>query len=257
MTYFQALLLGIVQGLTEFLPISSSGHLVIGQYYLGLRQPELLFDVAVHFGTFLAVVVYFRREVYRLLKGVVRPRSDDGRLAWLIALGTVPAVFAGALLNELVEDYFGSPDIAAFMLILTGLLLVSTLLTGRGVKSMHRIKWFDAILVGVAQACAIMPGLSRSGSTIVVGLFLGIKKVDAARFSFLLSLPAIFGAVIWEGRHIGSAPNEILLPILAGTIAAGLVGYLSIAVMLKVVSRGKLYYFAPYCFLLAIFVLAS
>ena len=248
-------MLGIIQGLTEFLPVSSSGHLVIGQNYLGLHEPELLFDVAVHFGTFVAGIVFFKREVIELIKGFFKPKSEYGRIAWLIILGTIPAVLAGFFFEDYIEWYFGSPKTAAFMLIVTGILLSLTYFAASGNVKMKNIKWRTALLIGIAQACAIMPGLSRSGSTISTALFLKTDKSDAARFSFLLSLPAIFGAVIWEGRHAVKTPAGELIPIIAGVVTAALTGYFAIAIMIKIVGKGRLYYFAPYCFIIAVLAL--
>ncbi len=255
MTYLQALLLGVIQGLTEFLPISSSGHLVIGQHFLGLRQPELFFDVSVHFATLIAVLVYFRSEVLKLVRGAFIPRETAGRKTLLlIILGTVPAVIVGFTLNRFMESAFGSPKMASVMLLLTGVILLTTIPARPRGKKLWSLKWLDAVLVGIAQAAAIMPGISRSGATIAASLHLGIERDDAARFSFLLSIPAILGAAVYEGKDVSAVSSDQLLVVLTGMLAAGIVGYAAIHIMLKIVSQGRLHFFAPYCIALGMIV---
>lgn len=255
MTFWQAVLLGLLQGLTEFLPVSSSGHLVIGQYFLGFQKPELLFDVGVHFATLGAVAIYFRKEIWKIFAGIFSKKDAPAkRTAFIIIIGTIPAVIVGFTFADFFESLFNSPKTAAAMLVVTGLILLTTIKSGSGQKAMWKLKWFDALIVGTAQAAAILPGISRSGITIAAGLHLGIKRDDAARFSFLLSLPAILGAAVLEAKEILVIPSGELPALGAGMITAGLVGYCAISVMMKLVSRGKLYYFAPYCILLGLAV---
>lgn len=255
LSILQALLLGIIQGLTEFLPISSSGHLVIGQYFLRLREPELFFDISVHFATMIAVVIYFRSEVFKLIKGLFLRNEVEGRKTLLIIIiGTIPAAVIGYTLSSFFESAFSNPKMTSVMLMLTGFILLTTIPARPVGKKMWRLKWSDALIVGMAQAAAIMPGISRSGSTIAAGLHLGFKRDDAARFSFLLSLPAIFGATLFEAKDIASLPASQLVTVASGMLAAGIVGYLAIHYMLKIVSRGKLFWFAPYCIALGLVV---
>ena len=258
MTLWKAALLGIIQGLTEFLPISSSGHLVIGQHLLDLQEPEMLFDVGVHFATLIAVLIYFRREIFTILSGFFKGDDKPARnMGIIIIIGTIPAVLVGLLFSDLIETAFSSPKMASVMLIVTGLVLISTARLKKMKRNFWEIKWHHALIVGVAQAIAILPGISRSGATISASLHLGISSEDAARFSFILSLPAIFGAALFEARKIAAVPVSEFPALIVGMLAAGIVGYLAIAVMLKIVSRGKLYYFAPYCILLASIILLT
>ena len=248
--------MGIVQGLTEFLPVSSSGHLVIGQHFLGLNEPELLFDTGVHFATMIAVVIYFRKNILELIMGFIgKGEPGDRRTAFCIIIGTVPAVIVGLFLKDYIEQLFNSPGFASLMLIVTGIILVSSLYSKSSTKSMSGMKYFDALIIGISQAFAIIPGISRSGATIAMALHLGIKKEDAARFSFLLALPAIFGAGLLQSFELSNITAGEIFPLLLGMISAGVTGYLAIAFMLKLVGRGKLYVFAPYCIILGITVL--
>jgi len=256
LTVWKALLLGLIQGLTEFLPISSSGHLVIGQHLLGIQEAELLFDTGVHFATMGAILFYFRKDIARLFIGFFGKGDLEGRhTANMIILGTIPAVIVGFLFKDFFEDLFNSPQAAAWFLLITGMILLSTLIAKPKKKYLWKVKWFDALVVGIAQAFAILPGISRSGSTIAAGLHLGIDRESAARFSFLLSLPAIFGAGILQLKDVISINSTELLPLFSGMLSAGISGYFAIAVMLKIVGKGKLYIFAPYCLILGIVVL--
>ena len=256
MSIWQAFVLGILQGLTEFLPVSSSGHLVIGEHFLGIEEPELIFNVAVHFATVIAVVIFFRRELVKIILSLFRKNDPDGRrMALFLIIGTIPAAIAGIGFKSFYERLFESAFVAAIMLLVTGLILISTVKVKKSAKQMWNIKWPAVIVIGAAQALAIFPGISRSGATIAAALHLGISRKDAARFSFLLALPAIFGATIFQARDIAGLQNGDIMVLLAGMISAGLVGYLAVAIMLKIVSRGKLYYFGFYCLLAGILTL--
>ena len=256
MNILQAFILGVLQGLTEFLPVSSSGHLVICQHFLNFAGPELVFDVAMHFATLIAVIIYFRSEIGKMLASIFRPQDKEGRNTLIfIIYGTIPAGAIGLIFGDFFEKLFQSASSAAGMLLFTGLILLSTLLPRKATKTLWHLKWYDAVIVGLAQAVAILPGISRSGSTIAAGLHTGIEKKDAAKFSFLLALPAIFGASLLELKDINTLPSSSIPAILIGMISAAVIGYLAIAAMLKIVNRGKLYYFAPYCFALGIITL--
>jgi undecaprenyl-diphosphatase len=250
---FHSLLLGLLQGLTEFLPISSSGHLVLAERLLGLRGADLAFVVFVHFGTFLATVTAFWPEVWRMLASggrfvVGRGTSGDPhlRLLGLILVASVPAAMVGLLFEKGVERAFSNPALVSAMLLITGLLLWLT----RYVRVGERIMSIRAaILVGCAQALAILPGISRSGATIGAALFQKVDRSRAVEFSFLLALPAICGASALKTVQLcrTSLPSATLTSLILGALAAYISGYLAIKVLLRVVRKGKLHFFAIYC----------
>jgi len=267
--WFEATLLGVVQGATEFLPVSSSGHLVIGQHLFGLREPALLFDIALHVATLFAVLWYYRREILELLResalglgGLLEGRSWSEiqaaypafRLAWLIVIGTVPTALIGIGFEDSFERLFGSLRTVGFMLIVTGLILLLTRIAPRGHKGIAGMGVIDALLVGLVQGLAITPGISRSGSTIVAALLLGVERETAARYSFLLSVPSIIGALLLK---LGDAGNGVGLTATAlGFFAALVTGYFCLVFLVHVVKRGRLAWFAPYCLVVGLLALA-
>jgi undecaprenyl-diphosphatase len=243
--------LGLIQGLTEFLPVSSSGHLVIFEKIFGVKPDDLVFEVLVHFGTLIAVVIYFRERLRRIFISVFNAaKSEDDRahtkLGWFLVLGTIPAVVIGLILKSQVELAFASPRWASGMLIVTAVILLLTRWTKR---EDGRLNWARSLLIGMAQALAIMPGISRSGATIATGMFARMKKSESAEFSFLLSVPAIAGATIMQLpdflADVGDA--RLMINYLAGAGVAALVGYLSIALLMNIVKKGKFFYFGLYC----------
>jgi undecaprenyl-diphosphatase len=264
MDLFQALILGLIQGLTEFIPISSSGHLVLVRWALNWPAPDLAFDTMVHWGTLLAVVVYFRCDWLRIAGGFVRglatrgPWSTrpggrlagtDSQLAWWIIIGTIPAVILGYTFKDLFESLFGWPAAVGGFLLVTALILTLSERLGRRVRTVAQITLPDAILIGLAQAAAIAPGISRSGATIAAGLGCGLTRDAAARFSFLLATPVILGAGILQLAdliQVGGLLRELPL-LLAGFLSAAVSGYLCIKLLLAYLRRGKLYIFAAYC----------
>jgi undecaprenyl-diphosphatase len=263
-TWFQALMLGVVQGLTEFLPVSSSAHLVLVPWALGWTfDPDaaFIFDVLVQLGTLVAVVAYFWGDVTLIVRGtlravILRKLSDDVyvRLAWLIVLATLPAVVAGVLLKPLVEKAFGSPlAVSGFLLLTAGMLFVAERI-GKRQKPLEATTWVDAIWIGLAQALALFPGISRSGSTIASGLVRGMQRPAAARFSFLLSIPVMIGAGLLAVRDLAALPAAAaqVPPLLLGFAAAAVVGYLSIRWMLGFVARHSLIVFSAYCALIGL-----
>lgn len=248
LTAYAAVVLGVVQGLTEFLPVSSSGHLVIAQHLLGLPAGTLTFDVMVHLGTLLAVIVTFRREVLAVLSGL-RPGGDQAgrRLLLLLMVGTVPAVLAGFLLQDVVETLFSSLYTVGAMLLVTGTVLFLAERASGGDTPLGSMRLGDALLVGCGQALAIMPGLSRSGTTISAGLLRGVKRDDAARFSFLLSIPVILGAAVLElpNALLGAAGASPLV-LAIGLATSAVTGYLAIALLVRLIRRRSLVAFAYY-----------
>lgn len=258
MELLKAILLGAVQGLTEFLPISSSGHLVLGSKLLNFQEQGLAFDVFVHFGTLFSVCVVFRKELLAMVTAplAVLQKRADAKLTrffyWdiYIIMATLPAVVVGLFLKNSIEDIFANVLLVYCMLFVTGLLMtVTPYIRERKVQ----LNCPRALLIGCAQAMAIFPGLSRSGSTIFMGMLLGVNRETVARFSFIMSIPAILGAVVLQGRDLLHTPPpvESLLLIGAGTIASAISGYFAIILLLNVIRKNKLHYFGYYCLLIA------
>jgi undecaprenyl-diphosphatase len=260
MTLLQAIFLGLIQGLTEFLPVSSSGHLAITQHFLpGFDQPGLLFDVLLHLGTMLAVVLYFRRELGNLLTSPFR-RGDVARqhrrLLVLLLAGSVPTAIIGLTFKDFFEGLFENIPLVALMLIVTGTLLFISEKFRRGSRREKELTLVDALVVGTVQGCAIIPGISRSGSTIAALLLRGVDGETAARFSFLLALPAVFGAALLSLRHWQNIAAGELPQYLAGTGVAFIAGMLSIHCLMAVIRRRRLFAFAVYCWLAGTVVFA-
>lgn len=255
--YRVAVTLGIVQGLGEFLPISSSAHLILTPWFLGWPDPGLTFDVALHVGTLIAVVAYFWRDLLKLVLAAPRPRTPDGRLAWMLLLGAIPGGIAGVLFDDMAEQAFRNPALIAFTLSAMGLALYAADRWGRRERDLHEIGAADVLLIGAAQALAIVPGVSRSGITIAVARWRGIERAAAARFSFLLGTPLIAGAALFKLRHLLDMPGGLTGPFLAGIAAAALVGALCIAFLLRYLQRAGLTVFVVYRLLLAGLVVAT
>lgn len=252
MNLIQSAILGLVQGLTEFLPVSSSAHLVILPRALGWAQPSVFFDVMLHVGTLLAAVVYFRRDIADMAtKGARSLRDNNGRIntLWLLILATLPAAGLGIAFKSFFEGYFSNPSAAAALLIVTGFIMVAADFFGRQKKEMEETSPAAALLIGAFQALAILPGISRSGATISAGMFAGLKREAATRFAFLLSIPIIAGAAIYKIKDVLGAPGDIaqFLTSLPGALAAAVTGYLAIRFMLKYLAGHKLTAFAVYC----------
>jgi undecaprenyl-diphosphatase len=263
MSLLQALILGLLQGLTEFLPVSSSGHLVLGQYLLNVQNPNMLsFDVFVHFGTLISVCIIFQKDIVEIIRSLYHAlrtnmlrsayqTNEHIRLGLAILIGTIPAGVIGVLFHDQVAEAFRDPKLVAVDLIVTGLILFLTRFA-RGVEH-KRLGMVSGFIVGLAQAVAILPGISRSGSTISAGLFLRLSPAVAARFSFLLSIPVIAGAALLESRTIVHQGMEMGFgPFLVGTIAAAVAGYFAIKLLLRIVERGRFSWFAFYCFTVGI-----
>jgi undecaprenyl-diphosphatase len=261
MDSFQALVLGVLQGLAEFLPISSSAHLALAPWVLGWVPPGLAFDVALHVGTLVAVLAYFSREWLRLLAAawdLVRTRrvdTVDKRLLVYLVIATIPGGIGGLLLNDLAETTFRAPALIATLLILMGVVLWLVDRRARLARPLEQLRWTDAVLVGVAQVFALMPGVSRSGATITAGLALGLERASAARFSFLMSMPITLAAAVFKVPEAVQHAQS-LTPLIVGIIASAVSGWLAIAVLLRFVSRHTYGIFAVYRIVVGLAVLA-
>ena len=268
MDIIQGIIIGIVQGLTEFLPVSSSAHLVFIQNILGVES-SLAFDTFLHLGTLIAVLWFFRYDIYKMLKSwwlsigdILQGRFTEGfredpykRLAWYVILATIPVGIVGVLFEDSVDALFaGALYVPAFFLFVTGTILYLSQRMTSGNINYDNITKNEALFMGLGQACAILPGLSRSGTTIAAGLTIGLDKEFAAKFSFILSIPAIFGAFVLQLKDIGSAMDANFLPVFLGFIAAIISGYLAIKWMLDLIQNKSLDIFSYYCWAVGIIV---
>jgi undecaprenyl-diphosphatase len=255
MEVIDAAILGVVQGLTEFLPVSSSGHLELGKAILGdnsVPEESLMFTVVLHFATALSTIVVFRKDILELLKGLFSFKwNEETQFSFKIILSMIPAVFVGLMFEEELESLFGgSVLLVGFMLIVTGLLLF---LAGRAKHTGKPVSWRDAVIIGVAQAIAILPGISRSGATISTSVMLGNDRTKAARFSFLMVVPLIIGKIakdVMSGDL--NLESSSSLPLIAGFIAAFVTGLIACTWMISLVKKAKLHYFSYYCFAVGI-----
>jgi undecaprenyl-diphosphatase len=272
MELYQGIILGVIQGLTEFLPVSSSGHLVLGQIFFGITQSQLVFDISVHMGTLFAVLVVYASDIKAMLvsaanfffkaiffKPVVSLFKEDENLqmAGLILIGSIPTAVIGLGLKQFEHVLFTSKVLVGCMLILTGTVLwisrkyysSGNKTTGPGIKK--------ALLIGVCQGIAVIPGISRSGSTIAAGMFLGLDRHKAAKFSFLLSIPAILGAQILSIKDMINNNLSIDPVTIYATITSFITGLIALKILLTLVHSGRFHLFAPYCWLIGALVLLS
>lgn len=247
---WQAIFLGLIQGITEFLPVSSSGHLVIAQHFLGIEQPLLGFDIAVHVGTLAAVIAAFWGDVW----GIIRKPLQ--KITLLLLIATIPAVLAALLLGDFIESMFSSLVAVAMALIFTGILLQASD-NFRGKGRIEDMDWQKAAITGLFQAAAIMPGLSRSGATIFGSLMGGLNRAEAARFSFLLSIPIILGAALKQALGAGTGGLSLHWTYLLGAAVAACAGYAAIRIFLKLLGQRRLRYFGYYCWALAVLAALS
>jgi len=253
-SFFAAIILGIIQGLTEFLPVSSSGHLALTQHLIpgfDVEKTGVVFDLLLHVATLLAVLIFFRKRLYRLTCAVFdRQMVEERRLIFLLFIATLPIVIVGFLLKDQIENVKNYPVAVSALLCVTGLLLfIPGWVKGR---AEHGHSTRSAILMGMGQAFAILPGISRSGSTIAVGMLAGVRPSLAAEFSFLLAIPAIGGAMVLKMKDLSSIPSENLAAYGAGMVAAFLTGLLAIYAVLAVIKRGKFAMFGFYCLFIGI-----
>ena len=272
MSWSEALLLGILQGLTEFLPVSSSGHLVLAENFLKVNPPGITLEVFLHLGTLLVIIAVFRREIGKILVSLVhifktgkhRRREDPYlRLSGLLLLGTIPIALMGGLFREGIGRLFEYPRMVSLMFIVTGTILWATKRLKIEKRELSKLNIKDALGIGLAQAIALVPGISRSGITISCGLFQGLSKDSAYRFSFLLAIPAIIGAAGLELlilpalslRHLPAILKNIY-PLIIGTMAAFLSGLLALKVLLSIIKKGKFSFFAYYLWFVGLASLA-
>lgn len=270
MSIVEAIILGIIQGITEFLPVSSSGHLVLAQHWLGIEGHALTFDVMVHAGSLVAIVVVLKDDIISVIQGVFGGRTEQARagrqLFWQLVVATLPLVVVGLLFRDWVDEVFSSPFVSIALLFVTGgvLLYADRRADGGGAGatigemsaavSAAEPSWMQAVWMGVAQAFAVLPGLSRSGMTMSAGMLTGLRREQAARFSFLMSIPAILGATILELRGFlkGDVPSVAGPQALAvGAVVSGIVTYFAVVLFLRFVRGGRLAPFAYYAWVLA------
>ncbi len=254
----EAVFLGILQGLTEFLPVSSSGHLVLAQTFLGIKMPGVTFEVIVHAGTLLSIIWVFWRDVYNLVSGITKSAQQQ-KLFLLLVVGTVPAGVMGLSLAPFFKGIFERPLIVGYMLLITGFIVwfIARLGENQGNRSLREMGWKDAIIIGLFQGMAIIPGISRSGSTIFGALLRDLNRETAVRFSFLLALPAIAGATVLELTEWVSAggwPDDILVYVIAACFAFAS-GILAIRTFIRLLATGRFHYFAYYCWLAGAFTI--
>lgn len=267
MTIWQAFILGIIQGITEFLPISSSGHLVITPFLLNWLIPEEFifpFNVLIQLGTLVAVIIYFWKYLFEIIIAVVKGiiskdpfGTKEAKLGWMVVLSTIPAVIGGLFLEDQVEAAFQSVQFTAFFLLFTALLLWVSEKFSTRIKNMEEITTLDAIIIGLFQVLAIFPGVSRSGSTIAGGVLRKLKREEAAKYSFLMSIPVMLGAGVMSINDLLSVSDlaSFLPVLLIGFVTAGIVGYLSIHWLLQFLNKNKLSYFSIYCVVISIITL--
>jgi len=266
MELWESFLLGLIQGITEFLPISSSGHLVLGQHFLGLQNDGgITFEIVVHFGSLVSIVLYYRKDVIQLMYSAfsiaVKPRlllnpsqmSADQQLVGLILISMIPALLVGLFLKSSIETAFESPVWVSAMLLVTGTLLLSTKFVKKGTKG---IGLKHAIGMGLAQAVAILPGISRSGSTIAMGQHLGLTREECARFSFLMVIPVIAGAMILELSELGNSGASVDVPVLmTGFLTSAISGFFALSFLIHIIKKFGIQWFAIYCYLVGSFSL--
>lgn len=259
MAWFEALILGILQGLTEFLPVSSSGHMVLAKKLMPeLDTPGILFEVLTHAGTLAAVLLVFRREVKAMAFSLLPGGSRDARkLAIYIIAATIPTGIIGLALKHRIELLFDSVTAVAVGLLITGLLLWLSDVFSKPVTSLYGMGVMRAIGVGVAQSVALAPGISRSGTTIAAGRLLGVAGEDAARFGFLISIPAVLGAVVLELKDAGASSDEAFTLCLIGAVAAFVTGIFALNLLMAVVKKKRLTWFAVYCIALGVTALVA
>jgi|SRR3989344_1348408 len=249
MRIIEAIILGIVQGITEWLPISSSGHLVLLQNLFKIEQP-VVFDLILHLGSLLVVLIVFREDIKKLVIGVFRKEKEYINLLFKIIIATIPIALVGFLLKDFIEKIFNDLRVVGFSFLFTSILLF--LSKYPKVKN-KELNYKNSFIIGLVQVLALLPGLSRSGSTISAGLMQGVKNEDVARFSFLLFIPAILGATILEIKNVNLI-NDVI-PLVIGVLTVVIVGFISLKLLLYIVKNSKIYFFSYYCLIIGLITL--
>lgn len=249
MDILQAIILGIVQGITEWLPVSSSGHLVIFEYFFGLKQP-LLFDIMLHIGSLFVVLFFFRKEIIELILGVLKWEKEKLMILLMIIIASIPIAFVGFFFKDFIESIFKDLRTVGFALLFTAAVLFFSKYPS---KKDNKLSLWSAFVIGLFQSIAILPGVSRSGSTISSGMMLGIKKDDVARFSFLIFIPTILGALVLNINDVTEFTDPI--PVITGTIISTIAGYFSLKLLMNIIKKDKFSWFSVYCLLLGFIVL--
>lgn len=273
MEIYQGVILGILQGLTEFLPVSSSGHLALGQAFFGITEPVLFFDVSLHMGTLMAVAVVFFQDIKQMVLALMRgikalfsggtalksvKEDENIRLVLLIVAGSIPTAVLGLAVKSYVHTLFTSISFVGCMLLVTGTFLWMTRHVKKKGDGVMEFGVTRALFVGVCQGLAVIPGISRSGATISAGMYLGIDRETAARFSFLLSIPAIVGAELLSFKDFVEQGGAIdMAATVSGTLVSFVVGYGALVLLLRIVKNGRLYLFAPYCWALGVMAIVN
>lgn len=247
-SYLQAILLGIVQGITEWLPVSSSGHLVLLQEYFNLDVP-VAFDVILHFGTLIVIFLVFWKDIINIIKSLIALKWDSNtKLLSFIVLGSIPIAIIGYTFHDFFIELFSNVTAIGIALLVTG----TFLFLSKFPIDNKNLNWWKSIIIGLAQAAAIVPGISRSGATISAGLFMNVNRKDIAKFSFLLSIPAILGATVMEAKNLVLVNLDA---IIIGTLTSIIVGYFALKFLLKLIQQKKFHYFSYYCWVLGLVVL--
>jgi len=266
---FQAIFLGIVQGLTEFLPISSTAHLLIGQRLLSIPASDAMFAflVIIQLGTILSLIIFFRVDLWKIVKSTLENLKGlrnfstlpfDARLGWFIALATIPALFAGLLFKDLVNLLFSNPlQEAAIRLLTVTVIMILAEILGNRTRSLNSVTWLDALIIGLMQIIAVFPGASRSGTTISAGLLRNFDRPSAARFAFLISVPVMLAAGAYETIHIFKVPGltQLLPGLILGFIFAAIVGWFTVRWFMGYLAKNSLYRFAIYCLIVGLICL--
>jgi len=255
MSLLESIFLGIIQGLTEFLPVSSSGHLVLAQHFLGIDEPGISFEIIVHLGSLLAVLIYFCKDIFALLASATKVFSskksyqdvDNLKILGYLLVATIVTAIIGFTFKDSFEALYNIPWAVSIALFVTGLILYFSDKIHNGQFNDYNIGWIKAIFIGIGQALAIIPGISRSGTTIAFALFSKMKRENAARFSFLLSIPAILGAAVLDFKDMGASEFAKMGHYTAGAFAAFISGFLVIALLINLIQKRKLKYFSYYC----------
>jgi len=257
MNILQAIFLGILQGLTEFLPVSSSGHLVIFQNIFGLQEPAITFDVLVHFGTLIALLIFFRKDIKDIFQNLEkeikeRKRGEYLNLFFSLIIGTIPIIIWGILLKRIIDLLFDSLLLVGVSFLFTAAILFLTLLFKELKKDFKDIDFLDAIIIGIFQAFSILPGLSRSGTTVSASLFQGLKRETAFKFSFFLGIIAILGATLLQIPEFLHFNTQEIINGLVGFLFSAIIGFFALRLLQKIILQKKLHYFGFYCAILGI-----